>query len=460
VNEIRAALAKLWAKDVPALAQRLNLEIRNQPVAAALQGVAQSAKLDVNLLPGSVEDGTALLAGDERRVTYLDLRHATAAQALEWMLQPLRMTWWLDHGTVVAGTARRGHAESAWVYDVSLIALPSSDEILKAGDHSKRLADAKSAADGFMKAIREASALDSEHVLWYAPGQLLVFATSAGHASMAKLIEDFGDGRAHVPDSAAELHKITAARAASRKDDIAKAAVLRTAARLAWRLRDGSFSLLAGAADGALDVEALTDLQIAWDSKELPSLRDRPAALAALRPCWAITEASRALPKEAELARLATRARDASHDAAAKALQDVAAKPSDAAALLKATYAALAFREDDSLIRKATELLSPASADAPLQAQRAVAAALLAARAPEHTERLAQLVAKDSTGVTGDDMVVLTALACRRAGGKAWSAFRAEAGEILGRQPLPGSVIVLVNRLGGPEVPLRIANNR
>ena len=54
-------------------------------------------------------------------------------------------------------------------------------------------------------------------------------------------------------------------------------------------------------------------------------------------------------------------------------------------------------------------------------------------------------------------MVALAALACRRAGGEAWTAFRAESRAILGDQPLSGAVVVLVNRLSGPNVKLASA---
>jgi hypothetical protein len=60
-------------------------------------------------------------------------------------------------------------------------------------------------------------------------------------------------------------------------------------------------------------------------------------------------------------------------------------------------------------------------------------------------------------GIQGDDLVVLTALACRRAGGEAWTAFRAESQSLLGNQPLSGAVVVLVNRLSGPNVKLASA---
>ncbi len=53
-------------------------------------------------------------------------------------------------------------------------------------------------------------------------------------------------------------------------------------------------------------------------------------------------------------------------------------------------------------------------------------------------------------GVRGPDRVALTALAGRRAGGEAWRTFRAEARPLLGDQPLPGTVVVLLGHLSGP----------
>jgi len=57
--------------------------------------------------------------------------------------------------------------------------------------------------------------------------------------------------------------------------------------------------------------------------------------------------------------------------------------------------------------------------------------------------------ALDANTVRGDDLVVLTALACRRAGDDAWSTLRAERRNLLGEQALSGDVIVLVNNLEG-----------
>jgi hypothetical protein len=62
-------------------------------------------------------------------------------------------------------------------------------------------------------------------------------------------------------------------------------------------------------------------------------------------------------------------------------------------------------------------------------------------------EQLANLLASD--GAPGEDVTVLLALACRRAGGDTWSTFRVARQGLLGGQPLAGSVVVLVNRLSG-----------
>jgi hypothetical protein len=59
----------------------------------------------------------------------------------------------------------------------------------------------------------------------------------------------------------------------------------------------------------------------------------------------------------------------------------------------------------------------------------------------------------------GPDAVVLTALACRKAGGEQWNAFRAGSRDLLGGQPLPGEVIALLNRLGPSGLSLARASD-
>jgi hypothetical protein len=59
--------------------------------------------------------------------------------------------------------------------------------------------------------------------------------------------------------------------------------------------------------------------------------------------------------------------------------------------------------------------------------------------------------------VRGEDLVVLTALASRRAGDEAWSTFRAESPEWLGRQSLAGDVVVFVNGLSASRLQAVVA---
>ena len=48
-------------------------------------------------------------------------------------------------------------------------------------------------------------------------------------------------------------------------------------------------------------------------------------------------------------------------------------------------------------------------------------------------------------------------LVCRQAGGDLWEQFRGESRDLLGGQPLPGELVVLVQRLTGPEVLVALA---
>ncbi|MEX2558570.1 MAG: VWA domain-containing protein, partial [Pirellulales bacterium] len=84
LEEIHAAQVRGWVKGLPALGQKLDLVIRDQSVPEALAAVAGAAQIDIQLLPGSVEDAAALLDRTEVRVGFVDLRGATAAQALDW----------------------------------------------------------------------------------------------------------------------------------------------------------------------------------------------------------------------------------------------------------------------------------------------------------------------------------------------------------------------------------------
>jgi len=448
-------LLKTWTKDMPALNKHLDLVIRDASVAEALETVAKAVGLKVKLLAGSIEDAAGIMGRKDVRITYLDLRGATAIQGFDWILMPVRMAWWVQKDAVVAGTVCRSGTESAWVYDVSATALPPAKELAKIKDHKQRVEAAGKAADEFLAPVRKRLGAADEALAWYGPGQLLIAGAPAVHVVAARLFADLADPDAKLEGDLAELHKITSKRAADRKDAAAKILDAREKARTTAVLAKFSWQLLAAAASGKCDLEALTELEVAWKGPYTGQLLKGPGAAVAMRSLWAVTEASRALPEEKELASLAKAARRLSQSAAADALKALEKSPDDQAAFYKVLYAALAMKDDaDFRSRARAALAAGKGKNAALARFRVVAAALMAPAGRIDSKALADLLTRP---LKGNDMVVLAALACRRAGGSAWNTFRAESRSILGDQPLDGSVIVLVNSLASPRLILATA---
>ena len=122
----------------------------------------------------------------------------------------------------------------------------------------------------------------------------------------------------------------------------------------------------------------------------------------------------------------------------------------DAEAFAALLYATLAMR-DAEFTAKALPLLTKSTGkDDALAAARTIAKALLADRGEIDAAALSKVV---SDGVAGEDLTVLLAMACRRAGGDSWAA-SAERRELIGEQPLDGNLVVLVNRLAAGQLPL------
>ncbi|MBM4039752.1 MAG: VWA domain-containing protein, partial [Planctomycetes bacterium] len=135
IEEIDKELLKTWAKEVPELEKRLDLLLRDKSLDEALDAVARAAGLSIKPIVGSVEDAAALVGEKDLRVSFLDLRRATAAQGLNWLLVPNRLSWWVAKGSVVVGSARRAAGEATWVYNVAPIALPSAKELADIKDY-------------------------------------------------------------------------------------------------------------------------------------------------------------------------------------------------------------------------------------------------------------------------------------------------------------------------------------
>jgi len=464
IGEIHADLLKKWTEDHKVFEKRLDLVLRDVSLLEACKAVTEAVgakRLPIQPVPGSAEDAAAVTQRDDVRITYLDLRGATVAQALDWLTRPERLTWWVAGGTVQVTSARRGPVASPWVYDVSAIAMPSAKEISEIKDHKKRLERVREDAERFLKAVRNHLGAPDGSVVWYAPTQVLIFGDAKRHEKAAGLLADLADPKAAMEGDLADLHKTTSARAEVRKDTLAKLSAAREKGRVLGAINNYTWRLLADAAAGRADDEALTHLRVAWADEAIKDLATNPAAAPILlRSAWALTVASDRL-KNKDLTTLAHQARTRSAPCRDQVLEVLAKSPQDAQAGIGLLYAALTTRNDVRDLAKDAERLlietEGGELPSPAAALRLLAAALLKPAEDADAKALGEWIRTGPRGVRGPDLVVLTALACRRAGGEAWRTFRAEARPLLGDQPLPGGVAVLVGRLARPDVRLTSA---
>jgi hypothetical protein len=418
--------------------------------------VATAAGVAVTLIPGSIEDAARLLGTQPPRVTYLDLRGATVAQALDWILQPARLRWQPSQDGVAAGSDRRGAAESAWIYDVSPIALPSAEELQSAKDEQPQIEAVQKAATEFLTAVRRELKLQGETTAaWFAPGQLLVIGNAEKHAAAQDLFDELATEPTAESKRLAELRAVTSRRAAQNRPAAEKRQAARRLLDVAHAHREFGWQLLAAAANGRLDVEALTELQVAWRSAQTDRLLTEQGAGLALRSLWIVAESARALPECAELQALAKSAQEKCRPAFARVMGALEKTPDNSDAILTVVYGMLALRDDAELRTKAIDLMARAAGNQPeLAPIVTVAKSLQADLTQIDRVALEKAISSESNEITGDDLVVLTALAARRAGGDTWQAFRARMRELLADQPLSGHVVVLLNRLAKPALPL------
>ena len=372
------------------------------------------------------------------------------AEALDWILQPARLSWQPEGKGIVAGSDRR-RGDAGWTYDVSAIALPLEEDLKKLGDEAKMLAEAQKAADEFIAALRKELKVDEASLVWFAPGQLLLFGTPAQHAALAGQIAALEAGTAKPAAGLAALERDDA-QAVCRPQGASSPRPRPPSGSSTWPLAHDQFSwqLLSAAAGGKLDLEALTELQIAWQvAANGGAARRRGPRPLVLRSLWTVCEASRALPAEKELAALATALAKKSAAAIAAALTEAGANKGNLPIMASAIYAALANPADGAYRAKLLTLLSAGETDEATKELRLLGRVLLGSEiTAADRAALAELV---TSGVGGGEPVVLVALACRKAGESTWEQFRAESRDLLGEQPLPGEVVVLVNRL--PRLP-------
>jgi Ca-activated chloride channel family protein len=453
LQSLHADRVEAWKKQAPSLSKKLDLVLRDLSVDEALAAISKAAGLKIRLLEGSAEDASEVLAGRDVRVSYLDLRGASLADALDWLLQPLRLAWEPDEkaATILVGSDRRLPHVSAWVYDVSTTALPLPKEYGKTEDAAKAVATAQRIAETFVDSVRKSLGLSDKEVVWFAPGQLLLSGSPKTHAAAAQLFAQLADPRASLPASLTALHEKTGQRAKERDEQAQKLHERTRLADTAAAHDEYGWRLLAAALGGQLDLEALTELEIAWKADATKKLLAGSSAVIPLRSAWAVTASARLLPDEKELIRLADSVRQQAREAAAKAA-DVKDRTEEPSAMLAAVYGALAL--DEAGLR--TKVLGAVSREpgpgSPAAGVGLAARGLLGEPLQVAPQQLGKLITEGA--VTGEDAIVLVALACRRAGEPTWTAFRAEMQELVGNQPLPGSVVVLIHRLSGNVSPM------
>lgn len=446
LNEIRQQQIHQWAKAWPMLETRLDLVLRDVPVERALQIIAERTGVTIVVTPGSFEDAAALKLRNELRETFLDLRGATLAQALDWLLQPASLDWRPDGQRISVSSLRRRDGQVAWVYDVASIMVPISSESQSPNAQDEWLPAVRASASEILAAF-SSSVHPETTVRWLAPGQIVVLGTARDHTTVARLVRHLADPTWKAPGNLTRLHRQTVRRSAERAEQTRRSVLERERAesldvydRFAW-------PLLAASATGRVDLEALTELQVAWarHGDDMPS--DDASALVTLRCVWAIAESARALPECGELQQLAALVRRKAISVAENQLRRLVQRPTDVQVHTAALYATLALGEalPDFAARAVPQLVSGSPpADSTMATARVVTRILL--EKDDDGDHLALAAALDAD-INGVDLTALTALACRKAGPELWRRFRTASHDLLGQQPLPGAAIVWMNHI-------------
>jgi Ca-activated chloride channel family protein len=437
-----ARLTKDAVAALPALKGKLNLVIRNKRIADAVATLAKASGVTMRLQPGCVDDVTAFLNGVEPRAAFLDLRGATITEALDCLLTPAHLTWRVQKGTVLVGVARRMSGDAVWTYQVGDLARP-----LNAQDPLAEFAKFQAAVRLVLGQAKD-GCLAPGSVALLDPAHLVAFGDPVFHGKVARVLTALTAGTPDIAtlatglkaDDAKRLRAVqaqTAARWAARKGERAARVVTaqRDTVRRALLLQ--AWALLASAAKGETNLEALTALQAAWASPYLPDLLTE-TTLPVPRAAWAIAEAAARLPKDTELQALNIAARKTLLAALPGQLKTQGDPAWFSLALL---YEARALPLGDDLQAQIVPRLVGLPAD---NAVGVVARALLK---PSAEHDVALVAALNAQRIRGDDLFVLTALAAQARGGALWQAWYEGLPDLTGHQRLNGNAVLFANRL-------------
>jgi Ca-activated chloride channel homolog len=456
LTRLREKIAADRLATEPRLKTRLKLVVRDMSLREALSQVAAAAGLEMDLAPGAVSVASRLQNTRTIRITWMDLRGATASQAFEWLCAPAHIDWTVEKGKVRATVASLSRIKAPWTYDVSALSLPLDDEFkdLKKdkADWKKIQKRAASLTAEFIAACRKAAGTTlSEDCFWVQPGQIAVFADAAAHARVRKLLAELRSGRGEH----GELGSKTLKRCEKRKEYIEKSRGARVKGEVYGVMQWSSWKLLAAASAGETDLEALTRLKVAWRHPFASKLAEGKVPLTAMRSAWVITESALALPRDKELAELASGVLASIEKHVEAALEGSAKSSNDQGAYLAGLYGYLALR-NGQVLGKVSEarlaafkpnlakLLALDSKSPATSSLRMIGRVLLLGVGKVDGKELTRLF---STGMRGDDSNALAALAARKSGGELWLAFRAGSREYFAQNGVSGAVVLIANRL-------------
>ena len=456
IQSLNDAILEKRAQTYPELNRKLNLALRNQPLADAIRTLVNAGGFQLDVVPGSLDDVPVLLDMPELRVVYLDLKHATVIQGLEWLLAPYHLTWRMkDAKTIRVGTARRMPGSSVWGYDVHDIVIPWVDAALDEEAPQESIENALTRSLKTLK-IAVVSKADSQPKPDSATlidlNRVLIYGDPDVHERMNRFLEVLQDGESDItritggelPEEARAdlktLQKLTAAQSKT----FAKTRELRISTKVRQRLvidlQTASFQLLAGALKNEIDLEALTRLQMAWTSPQLEAVvAEDPLHVA--RSAWCIRTAAQAVPTDMELTAL-------SENVLSKIKQMKMLKSDDSEVVyLHTLYTVLAHQTGnthDREVNKVFKTIIKKVEDVDLGTTRLIAEGLLS---PSEKNDRALQAALAAYQIYDEDLVLLTCLIAKRRGGELWRTFWEELPDITNQSRLSGHILVLVNRI-------------
>ena len=440
----------------PGLNRKLNLIIRNQPLADAVHTLVNAGDFRLDMVPGSLDDVATLLNLPECRVTYLDLRHATVGQGLEWLLAPYHLTWQVkDTETIKVGTARRMPGHAVWGYNVQ----DSAGILIPKLDENASPKDVANVPNIFLQTIRtvidqkDDSGITPGSAVLINPSFLLVYGAPDVHETVRRFLEALKDSNNDIVNIAEHalsketredlkaLQKLTTGEWKRFAEAREKAAVAKARQRVLADLNTASLHLLAEALSGEIHLEALTRLQTAWTSPQLQTVIEKDEYFA-MRSAWCIRTAAQAVPTDVELTAL-------SESVLSKIPQVKVLNPQEHTFedYLGTLYAVLAHQIGDAH-SSVDDAVIKALMDNPGRSTHGEMLSLIAESLlspSENSDKALQAVLFEHE-IYSDDLLLLTCLTAKRRGGQLWQTFRAELPNIA-RWMSSGHILVLINRL-------------